>query len=62
MGDVLAGIIGGLWAQGLSAMQATQLGACLHGVAADQIAGEFGERGMVATDLLLPLQRLINGK
>lgn len=62
MGDVLAGVIGGLWAQGLSAIKATQLGACLHGVAADQIADEFGERGMVATDLLLPLQRLVNGK
>jgi NAD(P)H-hydrate epimerase len=61
MGDVLAGIIGGLWAQGLSALKATELGACLHGVAADQIAAESGERGMLATDLLLPLQRLANG-
>ena len=62
MGDVLAGIIGGLLAQGLSADQATQLGACLHGAAADRVAEECGERGMMATDLLLPLQRLVNGK
>ena len=61
MGDVLAGLIGGLLAQGLSAAQATQLGACLHGVAADRVAEESGERGMMATDLLVPLQRLVNG-
>ena len=61
MGDVLAGVIGGLLAQGLSAEQATQLGACLHGVAADRVADECGERGMMATDLLAPLQRLVNG-
>ncbi len=62
MGDVLAGIIGGLLAQGLSADQAAQLGACLHGAAADCIADECGERGMMATDLLVPLQRLVNCK
>jgi ADP-dependent NAD(P)H-hydrate dehydratase / NAD(P)H-hydrate epimerase len=62
MGDVLAGIIGGLLAQGLTAEHAAQLGACLHAVAGDQIAEELGERGMVATDLLLPLQKLVNGK
>ncbi len=62
MGDVLAGVIGGLLAQGLSAEQATQLGACLHGMAADRVATKSGERGMMATDLLEPLQRLVNGK
>ncbi|RLA46915.1 MAG: bifunctional ADP-dependent NAD(P)H-hydrate dehydratase/NAD(P)H-hydrate epimerase [Gammaproteobacteria bacterium] len=62
MGDVLAGIIGGLLAQGLSGSKATELGACLHGAAADLVAEEFGERGMMATDLLAPLQRLVNGK
>lgn len=62
MGDVLAGIIGGLLAQGLSAAQATQLAACLHGAAADRVADEYGERGMMATDLLAPLQRLVNCK
>lgn len=62
MGDVLAGIIGGLMAQGLDAQLAAQLGACLHGVAADRVAAEFGERGMMATDLLAPLRRLVNGQ
>ena len=61
MGDVLAGVIGGLLAQGIPAQAATQLGACLHAVAADQVAEQRGERGMLATDLLEPLQRLVNG-
>jgi NAD(P)H-hydrate epimerase len=38
MGDVLAGIIGGLLAQGLSAWEASCLGVYLHGLAADRIA------------------------
>ncbi len=62
MGDVLAGIIGGLLAQGLGAGLATELGACLHGAAADRVARESGERGMMATDLLAPLQGLVNGR
>lgn len=59
MGDVLSGIIGGLIAQGLSPIQAAQLGAVLHGSAAD-LAAEEGERGMLATDLLPHLRQLVN--
>ena len=62
MGDVLAGIIGGLMAQGLAAPLAARLGACLHGVAADRVASESGERGMAATDLLRHLPALVNGR
>lgn len=51
MGDVLSGMIGALWAQGLSDIEAAALGVCLHGAAAD-IAAEDGLRGLVATDLL----------
>ena len=38
MGDVLAGIIGGLLTQGYSPWDAACLGVCLHGLAADCIA------------------------
>ena len=62
MGDVLAGVIGGLLAQGLNPCEATELGACLHGVAADRVADESGERGMLATDLIMPLRHLVNGR
>ena len=61
MGDVLAGVIGGLLAQGIRAEPATQLGSCLHAAAADRVAEQRGERGMLATDLLEPLQHLVNG-
>lgn len=59
MGDVLSGIIGGLLAQGLPMAEAATAGVWLHGAAADIAAAE-GERGLLATDLLLPLRHLIN--
>lgn len=58
MGDVLSGVIGALMAQGLSAPAATRLGACVHGAAADVAAVE-GQRGLLASDLLQPLRRLL---
>lgn len=60
MGDILAGIIGGLLAQGLDIIDAAQLGVCLHAEAADLAATEFGERGLQATDLIGELQTLVN--
>lgn len=59
MGDVLSGIIGGLLAQGFSLANSARLGVCLHGRAAD-LSAHDGERGMLATDLLPHLRRLLN--
>ncbi len=59
MGDVLSGVLGGLLAQGLSIAEAAQFGVCLHGRAADLAAAD-GERGLLATDLLPHLRRLVN--
>ncbi len=59
MGDVLSGVIGGLLAQGLAADEACCLGVCLHARAADY-AADSGERGMLASDLLPELRRLVN--
>ena len=59
MGDVLTGIISGLLAQGLTLLQAAQLGVCLHAIAGD-IAAKEGERGLLASDLILHLRKLIN--
>ncbi len=58
-GDVLAGVIGGLLAQGLSAEEAAVLGVCLHGAAGDLAAAEFGAAGMIAGDLLQKLALVI---
>lgn len=60
MGDVLSGIIGGLLAQGVGAADAATAAVWLHGMAADYAASAGGERGLLATDLLAPLRRLVN--
>lgn len=60
MGDVLSGVLGGLLAQGFSAADSARLGTCIHSHAADLVAREHGERGMLATDLLDPIHRLVN--
>ncbi|MFY0664531.1 MAG: NAD(P)H-hydrate dehydratase [Natronospirillum sp.] len=60
MGDVLTGVIGGLWAQGLDALSAARCGVYGHGWAADQTAAEQGERGLLATDPYPALRRWIN--
>lgn len=60
MGDVLAGLVGALRAQGLSAYDAACLGCQVHGLAADQLAQEFGERGLLAADLIRPIRVLLN--
>lgn len=60
MGDVLTGVIAALAAQGLSLFAAARIGTYLHGQAGDQAAYSDGERGLLATDLLPILRRLVN--
>ncbi len=60
MGDVLTGIIASLWAQGQSQDMAAQLGVCLHGAAADMAVVADGERGLLASDLMPWIRRLVN--
>ncbi|MFQ5613527.1 MAG: NAD(P)H-hydrate dehydratase [Anaerolineae bacterium] len=56
-GDVLAGAIVGLRAQGLPPFEAAAAGAYLHGLAGEIARAELGQAGVVAGDLvgLLPL-------
>ena len=61
MGDVLSGIIGGLVAQGLDTNDAACLGAIVHSLAADNITARQGERGLLATQLLPEIRKLLNG-
>lgn len=55
MGDLLSGMITGLAAQGLSLWQAAQAGVLLHAMAGDKVRDKQGERGLLASDLLLEL-------
>lgn len=52
MGDVLAGVLAALMGLGESPFDAAQQGAWIHSTAADRSAGNFGQRGLMATDLL----------
>jgi NAD(P)H-hydrate repair Nnr-like enzyme with NAD(P)H-hydrate dehydratase domain len=58
-GDVLAGIIGGLLAQGLAPGPAARLGAYLHGLAGEMVRERIGDAGLLASDLpdLVPIVR-----
>jgi NAD(P)H-hydrate epimerase len=58
-GDVLAGTIGALLAQGLGTFEAAQLGVYLHGMAGEAVKERLGEAGLLASDLTaeLPLAR-----
>ena len=60
MGDLLTGIVAALMGQGCDAWEAACLGVGLHARAGDA-AAQGGERGLLATDLLVPLRRLLNG-
>jgi NAD(P)H-hydrate epimerase len=51
-GDVLAGVIAGLAAQGLTPFDAASLGVYLHGRAGEMAKEKLGDTGMTASDLL----------
>ncbi len=56
-GDILAGVIAGLLAQGLAARDAAALGVYLHARAAERLGAELGDAGLMATDLLAEIPR-----
>lgn len=58
-GDVLAGIITALLGQGLHPLEAAACGAWLHGAAGDICAAEIGQYGMLPTDMVAVLPRLL---
>ncbi len=51
-GDVLSGMIAGLWAQGMSEEEAAYCGVFLHGLSGDLAKEKFGQRSLLAMDLL----------
>ncbi len=58
-GDVLAGMIAGLLGQGIAPVQAAAAAAWLHGRAGDVCAKRIGQYGMLPSDLLQVLPRLM---
>lgn len=60
MGDTLAGMIGGLLAQKLGLYEAAKSAVYVHGKAADLSAQQDGEIGLLASDLLPFIRKLVN--
>lgn len=58
-GDVLAGIIASLIGQKIDPLEAAACGAWLHGAAGDICAQEIGQYGMLPTDMVEALPRLM---
>lgn len=58
-GDVLAGMITALLGQGIPPLQAAACGAWLHGAAGDICEREIGQYGMLPSDMLNVLPRLL---
>ncbi len=59
-GDVLAGAIGGLVAQGLAAFEAAACGVYAHGAAADRWVEAHGEAGLLASEVADALPGVLN--
>jgi NAD(P)H-hydrate epimerase len=59
-GDVLAGVIGALVAQGLGLWHAAMAGVLAHALAGDLAAAQMGERGMLASDITARLPAVLN--
>ena len=58
-GDVLAGVITALVGQGMCPLDAAACGVWLHGAAGDICAQEIGQYGMLPSDILSVLPRLL---
>lgn len=61
-GDLLAGVLGALLAQGMNCRDACITGVMAHSLAGDAAAEDVGQPGLLAGDLLLPLARLLGGR
>lgn len=60
-GDVLAGMVGALLAQGIALVDAMSLGVCVHGAAADALVEQgVGPLGLTASELAPAARRLLN--
>lgn len=58
-GDVLAGLIAGLAAQGAAPAAAARMGVVVHGLAARQVMERQNWRSLLASDLLVEIPRLL---
>lgn len=62
MGDVLTGIIAGLLAQGMSPMDSATTAALIHGFAAEKMSESGIKIGLLASDLLTQIAKIVSSK
>lgn len=60
MGDVLSGLLGALLAQRVPAAQAARYAVLVHAIAGDQLAGDVGEVGIRAGEMIPAIRRVLN--
>ncbi len=60
-GDVLAGIIGALLAQGLKGIEASSYGVYIHGLAGDLVREKMGTHSIMASDIIDALKEIWKG-
>ena len=60
-GDVLAGMITGLLAQGIQPFDAASAGVYLHATAGERVSAEIGQAGLLASDLLGKIPLALRG-
>ncbi|MDY2698908.1 MAG: NAD(P)H-hydrate dehydratase [Lachnospiraceae bacterium] len=60
-GDVLAGIIGGLTAQGMHPFEAACIGVYLHGIAGENASVKNGKYGVTSSDIIKELMTVMGG-
>ena len=61
-GDILAGLVGSLIAQGLSANNASLLAVATHGLAGKEFKDICGENGLAASELIPLIRKILNNK
>ena len=59
-GDVLTGIVAAFIAQGIDTQDAAKIGMYIHGKAGDQLAKSISQHGMIASDLLYKVGRVLS--
>jgi NAD(P)H-hydrate epimerase len=60
MGDVLTGVVAGIAAQATDSKAAARVGVLVHAQAGDLAAANFGERGLLASDVIGCLPACVN--
>lgn len=58
-GDILTGIIASFLGQGYNDLLSARLGAYIHGLSGDLTREEFGETGMIASDMIVNISKAI---